>query len=37
MNPKTRMVVVEVTSQHLDEWKNNDLISKLHEFMPGQI
>ena len=37
MNPKTHMVVMEVVSQHLDEHKNNGLISKLHEILSGQI
>ena len=37
MNSKTHMVVMEVVSQHLDEYKNNGLISKLHEFLSGQI
>ena len=37
MNPKTHMVVMEVVSQHLDEHKNNGLICKLHEILPGQI
>ena len=31
MKSKTHMVVMEVVSQHLDEYKNNDLISYLHE------
>ena len=37
MNSKTHMVVMEVVSQHLDEHKNNVLICKLHEILPGQI
>ena len=37
MKSKTCMVVVEVVSQHLDEYKNNGLISNLHEFLPGQF
>ena len=37
MNSKTHMVVMEVVSQHLDEHKNNGLISMLHEFLSGQI
>ena len=37
MNSKTDMVVMEVVSQHLDEYKNNGLICKLHEFLSGQI
>ena len=31
------MVVMEVVSQHLDQYKNNDLISKLHEILSGNI
>ena len=37
MNSKTHMVVMEVVSQYLDEYKNNGLISKLQEIMSGQI
>ena len=37
MNYKTDMAVMEVVSQHLDEYKNNGLISKLHEFLSEQI
>ena len=37
MNYKTHTVVMEVFSQHLDEYKINGLISKLHEFLSGQI
>ena len=37
MNYKTQMVVMEVVSQHLDEYKNNSLFSKLHEILSGQI
>ena len=37
MNSKTHMVVMELVSQHLDEQKNNGLISKLYEFLSGQI
>ena len=37
MNSKTHMIVMELVSQHLDEYKINGLISKLHEFLPGQI
>ena len=37
MNYETHMVVMEVVSQNLDEYKNNGLISKLHEFLTGQI
>jgi len=31
MNSKTHMVVMEVVSQQLDQYRNNDLISKLNE------
>ena len=37
MNSKTHMAVMEVISQHLDQYKNNGLISKLHEILSGQI
>ena len=37
MNYKTHMVVMEVASQPLDQYKNNDLISKLHKILLGQI
>ena len=37
MNAKTHMVLMEVVSQHLDQYKNNGLISKLHEILSGQI
>ena len=37
MNYKTHMVLMEVVSQHLDQYKNNGLISKLHEILLGQI
>ena len=37
MKSKTRVVVMEVVSQHLDQYKNNGLISNLHEIMSGQI
>ena len=37
MNSKTHTVVMEVVSQHLDEYKINGLISKLHEFLSGQV
>ena len=37
MNSKTHMVVMELVSRHLDEQKINGLISKLHEFLSGQI
>ena len=35
MNSKTHMVVMEVASQQLDQYKNNGLISKLHEILLG--
>ena len=34
---KTHMVVMEVVSQNLDQYKNNGLISKLQEILSGQI
>ena len=37
MNSKTHIVILEVVSQHLDQYKNNGLISKLHEILSGQI
>ena len=37
INAKTHMVVMEVVSQHLDQYKNNGLISKLQEILSGQI
>ena len=37
MNSKTHMVVMEVVSLHLDEYKNNSLISKLQEILSGRI
>ena len=37
MKSKTRVVVMEVVSQHLDQYKNDGLISNLHEIMSGQI
>ena len=36
MNSKARMVVMEVVSQNLDEYRINGLISKLHEYLSGQ-
>ena len=36
-NSKTHMIVLEVVSQHLDQYKNNGLISNLHEILSGQI
>ena len=37
MESKTHVVVMEVVSQHLNQYKNNGLISKLHETLSGQI
>ena len=37
MNTKTYMVVMEVVSQHLDQYKNKGLISNLHEILSGHI
>ena len=37
MNSKTHMIVMEVASQQLDQYKNNGLISKLYEILLGQI
>ena len=37
MNSKTRMVQMEVVLQHLDQYKNNGLIPKLHKILLGQI
>ena len=37
MNSRTHMVVMEVVSQNLDEYKNNGLIFKLQEILSGQI
>ena len=37
MKSKTLKVVMEVVSQHLDQYKNHGLISKLHEILSGQI
>ena len=37
MNSKTHMVIMEMVSQQLDQYKNNGLISKLHEILSGQI
>ena len=37
MNPKIHMVIIEVVSQQLDQYKNNGLISNLHEILSGQI
>ena len=35
MKYNAHMVVMEVVSQHLDQYKNNGLISKLHEILSG--
>ena len=35
MKYKTHMVVMEVVSQNLDQYKNNSLIFKLHETLSG--
>ena len=32
---KTHVVVMDVVSQHLDEYKNNGLICKLQEILSG--
>ena len=37
MNAKTHMVLMEVVSQPLDQYKNNGLISNLIEILFGQI
>ena len=37
MKAKTHVVVMEVVSQPLDQYKNNGLFSKLHEILSGQI
>ena len=37
MKPKTLVVVIELVSQHLDQYKNNGLIFKFHEILSGQI
>ena len=37
MKSKTHMVVMEVVSQNLDQYKNNGLISKLQEILSEQI
>ena len=36
MNSKTHMIVMEVVSQNLDEYRINGLISKLHAYLSGQ-
>ena len=35
MNSKTNMVVMEMVSQQLDQYRNNGLISKLNEILLG--
>ena len=35
MKSKTHMVVMEVVLQNLDQYKNNDIISNLHEILSG--
>ena len=37
MNSKIHVVVMEVTSQQLDQYNNNGLISKLNEILLEQI
>ena len=37
MNLKTHMVVIEVASQQLNQYKKNGLISKWNEILLGQI
>ena len=37
MESKTQVVVMEVVSQHLDQYRNNGLISKLHKILSGYI
>ena len=37
MKAKTLVVVIELISQHLDEYRNNDVISNLTEFLSEQI
>jgi len=37
MNFETHMVVMKVVSQQLDQYKNNDLISKWNEILLGEI
>ena len=37
MKSKTLVVVIDLVSQHLDQYKNNGLISKLYEILSGQI
>ena len=37
MNYETHMVVMEVVSQHLDQYRNNGLIFVLQEILSGQI
>ena len=37
INTKIYMIVMEVVSQHLDQYKNKGLISNLHEILSGYI
>ena len=37
MNYETHMVVMEVVSRHLDQYRNNGLIFVLQEILSGQI
>ena len=37
MNYETNMVVMEVVSQHFDQYRNNGLIFVLQEILSGQI
>ena len=37
MKAKTRVIVMEVVSQQLNQYKNNGLISKLHKILSEQI
>ena len=37
MKSNTHMVVMELVSQQLDEYRNNGVISKLTEFLSGEI
>ena len=37
MNSETRMVQMEVVSQHLNQYKNNGLIPKLYKILLEQI
>ena len=37
MKSNTHMVEMELVSQQLDEYRNNGVISKLTEFLSGEI